>query len=83
MRRTYVKGLNYPGINPGHLSVSTAWLKGGSTIPATWSACSSGTCSAPGNLAKVMATYAYSLSVPFVPAATLNLTSTSQMVISQ
>ena len=81
--QTYVKGLNYPGINPANLSVSTTWLKAGTSIPATWSACASGTCNAPGNLVKVVATYSYSLTVPFVPAATWNLTSTSQMVISQ
>lgn len=81
--RTYVKGLNYPGINPANLSVNTTWLTASSTMPTTWSACSSGTCNTPGNLVKVVTSYSYSLSIPFVPAATWNLTSTSQMVISQ
>ncbi len=81
--QTYVKGLNYPGINPANLTLTTTWLSASTTKPTTWSSCSSGTCNAPGNLVKVVANYSYSLNVPFVPAATLHLTSTSQMVISQ
>jgi Flp pilus assembly protein TadG len=81
--QSYARGISYPGITPGKLTVTTTWLKVSTSLPATWSACASGTCNAPGNQVKVVATYAYPLNVPFVPKATFNLTSTSEMVISQ
>lgn len=81
--QTYIRGLKYPGITPSKLKIATTWLTASSNTPTTWSACTGGTCNAPGNEVKIVATYAYSFSVPFVPKATLNLTSTSQMVISQ
>lgn len=80
--QTYIRSLTYPGITPNSLSVTTTWLAASSTTPTTWSACA-GSCNAPGNGVKVVVTYPFSFSVPFVPKATLNLTSTSQMVISQ
>ena len=85
--QTYVRSLSYPGIKPSNLNVTTTWLAASTTNPSstnstTWSACAA-TCNAPGNEVKVVVAYPYSFSVPFVPKATLNLTSTSQMVISQ
>lgn len=81
--KAYVQGISYPGVKSASLSITTTWLTASSTYPTSWSACTTGTCNVPGNLVKVVATYPFSFSVPFVPKATINLTSTSQMVISQ
>ena len=81
--RTFVRGIKYPGVKSGNVNVTTTWLKASATYPTTWSACTSGTCNAPGNLVKVVASYSFPISVPYVPKQTFSLTSTSQMVISQ
>lgn len=81
--QTYVQGISYPGVKSSNLTITTTWLSASGTYPMTWSACASGTCNAPGNLVKVVAKYPFSFSVPFVPKATFNMSSTSQMVISQ
>ena len=81
--QAYIRGLNYPGVTSSKLNIATTWLAVSSGYPKTWSACTSGTCNAPGNMVKVVATYAFPFSAPFVPKTTFNLTSTSQMVISQ
>ena len=78
--QTYVQNLGYPGINSTH--VNTSWLSASTTQPTTWSACAT-PCKAPGNLVKVNVTYAFPLAIPFWRAVSLNLSSTSQMVISQ
>ena len=76
--QTWVRDLGYPGISPQRLSVSTKW-------PSTGSACypSASPCNNPGNLVQVAVTYAFPLNIPFWKTATINLTSKSQMVISQ
>ena len=81
--QTYVRGLSYPGITSSQLTITTSWLTANSGYPQTWSSCTTGTCNAPGNQVRIVATYAFPFSVPFVPKSTLNLTSTSEMVISQ
>jgi Flp pilus assembly protein TadG len=81
--QAYVRGIAYPGITATRLTIATTWLTASSTQPTTWSSCSTGTCNAPGNLVKIVATYAFPLSVPFVPSLSFSLTSTSKMVISQ
>jgi Flp pilus assembly protein TadG len=81
--QTYVRGLPNPGIKASSLTVTTSWSTASSTYPTTWTTCTSGTCNAPGNQVKVVATYAFSLAVPFAPKIAINLTSTSRMVISQ
>ncbi len=80
---TYVKQLGFPGMTASNLTVSTSWLTASSTRPTTWSACTSGTCNVPGNGVRVVVTYAFPLTLPFVSPDALNLSSTSQMVISQ
>jgi Flp pilus assembly protein TadG len=81
--QTYVRSLAYPGIQSSRLTVTTTWMSASSTQPTTWSSCTTGTCNAPGNQVKVVAAYTFPLSVPFVPALSFSLTSTSKMVISQ
>jgi Flp pilus assembly protein TadG len=76
--QTYVQNLNFPGIVPANLTATTTW-------PTTGAACtpSSLPCNNSGNLVNVKVQYSFPLSIPFVPASTLTLSSTSQMVISQ
>lgn len=85
----YVKNLGYPGINStANMTVTTTWLTAttdtstGTTLT-TWATCSSGTCNVPGNMVKVAVSYAFPLSVPFVPKRTISVSSVSQMVVAQ
>jgi Flp pilus assembly protein TadG len=73
--QTYVQNLGYPGIQSSNMTVTTTY----STYPA------GGTCpcNLPGDLATVTAKYAFTLNIPFLRSQSLNLTSTSAMVISQ
>lgn len=82
--QSYVRSLGYPYSQ--QLSATTTWLtavSSGSPATTTWTACSSGTCNAPGNLVNVVVTEAFPINIPFGPQMTINLSSTSQMVISQ
>lgn len=76
--QSFVRGLNYPGVNPSAVTVKTAW-------PTTGSSCtpSSNPCNNAGNLVAVTVQYQFLWSIPFVPSSMLNITSTSEMVISQ
>jgi Flp pilus assembly protein TadG len=82
--QTYVQDLGYPAIDAANkMTVTTTWYTASTSQPTTWSLCSTGSCNAPGNVVKVQVIYAYPLSIPFYGKKTLNLTSTSQMVIAQ
>ena len=69
----YVKTHYYPGINASNLTVTATWPCTPKTTP----------CNAPGNPVSVKVAYQFALLIPFVPARTLTLASSSQMVISQ
>jgi Flp pilus assembly protein TadG len=73
--QTYVRGLAYPGIN--NATVTAAW-------PDTGSSCtpSSLPCNNPGNNVRVTVTYPFNLNIPFISSTTINMTSTSKMIIS-
>lgn len=79
--QTYVRSLGYPGITANSLTVTSTWLSASSTQPTTWTACAS-TCNAPGNAVQVQVKYAFALDIPFFRDNALNISSTSQMVIS-
>jgi Flp pilus assembly protein TadG len=74
----YIKGLGFPGINPAALTVTATWPTTGASCTPSLTPCNN-----PGNLVKVTVLYQFPFSLPFVPSRLLNLTSTSQMVISQ
>lgn len=77
--QTYARGLGYPGINTSLLTTSTTW----DTYPTSGGTCTpSSACNNPGNLVKVTVTYAFPLSIPYMPNRTLTMTSTSAMVIA-
>ncbi len=63
---TYVEAVNYPALVVGNMTVATTWPNGNS----------------PGNPVKVTVTYGFPLSVPFVPAHTITMSSTSQITIA-
>lgn len=79
----YVKGLGYPGIDSANMTVTTTYYSPSTTQPTTWTLCTSAPCNTSGSLVKVVVMYAYPFAVPFVPTRTLNVSSTSQMVVAQ
>lgn len=79
--QSYVTGLGYPGINtaPSAMTVTASWCGPSGSVPP---ACSTGT-NAPGEIVRVAIVYKFPLQIPFVPANTITMNATSQMVISQ
>jgi Flp pilus assembly protein TadG len=73
--QTYARGLA-PGINPSSLAVTTTWSSG--------TGCNDVANQGPGCLVAVQVSYPFTFSVvPLLPAFTMRMTSTSQMVIAQ
>lgn len=82
--QTWVRSMNYPGMSAANLSVTATWLRASTTGATSWIACSPGPCTkAPGNMVQVRVTYSYPISVPFLVGTTIDVSSVSQMVISQ
>lgn len=84
--QTWVQSLGYPGLNKNKLTVTVDWLtatSSGSPATTSWIACTGSGCNVPGNMVQVVVSYAFPLSIPFWRATTLNVSSTSDMVISQ
>ncbi len=77
--QTYLQNQGYPGIVPANLTVTTTY----SAYPSGTTCSPNLNCENPGNLVKVKVVYAYDLHIPFMPRNTLQLTSSSAMVISQ
>jgi Flp pilus assembly protein TadG len=83
---SYVDGLDYPGIDPSRLTLTANWNTGimQTNGHETWTSCgTSDTCKSPGNQVEVTVVYTFPLSVPFLNLQSMNVKSTSQMVISQ
>jgi Flp pilus assembly protein TadG len=82
--QAYVTGFGYPGLNASNLTVTASWWSPSGPPGNTWTtACTVSTCNAVGNAVSVQVTYAFPLSIPFWKNATVNLSSTSQMMISE
>jgi Flp pilus assembly protein TadG len=79
--QTYIQGITYPGIDPGNLAVTTTWLSVSTSGPTAWTACAN-KCNAPQNEVQVQVTYAFPLNIPFWRNASVDMASSSQMVIS-
>jgi Flp pilus assembly protein TadG len=75
---TYVLSITPSGINPSGVGVETSWF---GSLP-TGTACN-GTFHPAGCLVNVIVHYTYAFSFPFLSIAPINITSTSQMTISQ
>ena len=74
----YLTANPFPGIDTSKMTVTTTWPDSGDSCTPSVTPCNN-----PGNNVLVMVTYQFPLSIPFIPAETLNMTSTSEMVISQ
>lgn len=94
--QSYVQSLGYPGINTNNITVTATWISpsvnnpgNGNYSTTTWpstNACTSttaGACNPVGTMVNVTVTYAFPLTVPFWNNKTLNLSSTSQMMINE
>lgn len=85
--QTHLQNLNFPGVTTSNLTATASWYSVNNSGTAAWAFCSSGTpgtgCNNPGNLVKVTVSYPFPLSIPFMVKKTVNLSSTSQLVISQ
>lgn len=80
---SYVQGLGFPGITTSSVNVTTTWCASNGTKPATWAACTGTSSNAPGNLVKVVVSYPHTFAIPFTKSLAVNVSSTSQAVISQ
>ena len=76
--QTYARSLGFPAINTSSVTVTTTWRTSAGAACGT-----ADTCKTPGNQVHITVTYAYPLTMPFLSSRTLNLASTSQMVIAQ
>lgn len=74
----FVQNLGFPGIDSSKIVVTTSW-------PGNVGVCTPSTdpCNNPGNLVKVAVSYPLSIGIPFWNVSVLNLSSTSEMVITQ
>ncbi len=84
--QVFAQSLGYPGINPNDITVTATWWTASydSSGNIIWTTpCTGGaTCNDAGNEVKVVVNYAFPLSIPFWRATTVNMSSTSNMVIS-
>jgi Flp pilus assembly protein TadG len=76
---TYVKGLSYPGISTSNMTVTSSY----SVYPSGGTCTPSANCNNPGNLVTVKVQYAFPLAIPFRANSTINMQSTSKMIITQ
>ncbi|HKD59828.1 MAG TPA: TadE/TadG family type IV pilus assembly protein [Terracidiphilus sp.] len=92
----YIQNQAYPGIVWNNVSVNATWITPtvnnpgtGAYSSTTWPAANSctsttaGACNAVNNMVQVTVTYAFPLNFPFWPHGTINMTSTSQMMINE
>jgi Flp pilus assembly protein TadG len=77
--KSYVENLGFPGIDPSKMTVTVNNVG----YPAGVICTPSAACNNPGNQVTVGITYHFPLNIPFVPAHTYTMTSTSAMIISQ
>ena len=80
----YVNSLGYPFANK--LTATTTWLTPSQDAKGNeiWTGCGNGAgCKNPGSQVQVTVSYPFPLNVPFLKTYTINLASTSSVVISQ
>ena len=92
--QTWVRSQTFTGLNPSNITVNTSWWSAsvgpgsGAYSTTTWnSQCTTldlngNACNTAGNAVQVTVTYAFPLNVPFWRNKTLNLSSTSRMIIN-
>lgn len=84
--QNYVQSIGFPGMNKSLITVSTNWYTASTSTPTagnpvTWSLCKSSSCNQPGSQVQVTVSYPVPLPIPFWKNLTLNVSSTSQMVV--
>ena len=72
---TYAKGLGFPNIGGGNLSVTTTYLPNGSNVP-------DGN-NVPGHRVHVDIQYVFAIRLPFVPSNSMSFDTSSEMYILQ
>jgi hypothetical protein len=87
--QAHLRAENFPVINMNNLTTHTYWYTSAAAPPnMTWSTlCATDTysaaCGVQGNAVKVVVTYVFTWNMPFIKPFTINMTNSSQMVISQ
>ena len=84
----YIKGLNYPGINPNDITVTPSWHSTNlavPTYPPAYTSCDQTPtdCNLPGMRVRITVTYAFPVPIPFLSSLTYKMSSTSSMTITQ
>ncbi|HEX5234264.1 MAG TPA: TadE/TadG family type IV pilus assembly protein [Silvibacterium sp.] len=79
--QTYVQGLGFPGIDSSKVTVTASWAVPTATTPTSWTSCAP--CNDPQDMVTVKVNYAFPFNIPFLSNTTVNMSSTSSMVISQ
>jgi TadE-like protein len=87
----YIDSFRYPGLNPNNLSATVSWWVANQNASGntSWTTECVGSvdvhgnpCNAEGNAIKVVVTYNFPLSIPWLRPTITNVSSTSQMVIN-
>ncbi|MGB9079059.1 MAG: TadE/TadG family type IV pilus assembly protein [Terracidiphilus sp.] len=87
----YIDSLRYPGLDSRNLSAAVTWwvAKQNASGSTSWTIACAGSvdmngnaCNAEGNAVKVVVTYRFPLSIPWVRPTIAQVSSTSQMVIN-
>jgi Flp pilus assembly protein TadG len=94
--QNYVRSMGYPGIDTSRLTVTATWQSANVVNPGTgafsktdWNtACTTtdlrgNACNTRGNAVRVVVSYPFTVAVPFIRNYSLNLATTSQMVINE
>jgi Flp pilus assembly protein TadG len=82
--QAYVDSLQYPAMNASNLTVTVSYLVvSTSSGSAVWSACVTSPCNVPGNEVRVQVKYQLPLYIPFWRDSSVQIGSTSTMVIQQ
>jgi Flp pilus assembly protein TadG len=76
---SYIKALGYPALTPSNMTVTTVWAG----FPTGVTCSPNANCTNAGNLVTVKVQYAFPLSIPFLPARTLNMQSTASGILAQ
>lgn len=75
----YVRGLASPGIDPNSITVTTSWP--GTTPSGSATGCTPA--NKGGCVVTINVSYPFNISIPFVPAKTLQFSANSEMVIQE
>lgn len=82
--QAHVQTLNFPAINTSNLTATATWYQAATAPPnMVWSTCTVTPCNIQGNAVKVTVQYPFPFSIPFWGKTTVNLSNSSQMVMSQ